>query len=77
MFKTLDQALAGREFICPAYSIADMAIYPWLRIHDQFNVDIRELPNLASYVARIAAREDVQAAYAKGGGVNLLPPGTF
>lgn len=68
LFNTVEQALAGCDFIAQAYSIADMAIYPWLRIHAQLQVDIRPLPNVAGYLQRMAAREEVLAAYAKGAG---------
>ena len=73
LFSTVEKALAGRDFICPAYSIADMAIYPWLRIHAQLNVDIRKLPQVADYLQRIAAREEVLAAYAKGAALDPQP----
>ncbi|AZC24751.1 MULTISPECIES: glutathione S-transferase family protein [Pseudomonas] len=66
LFDTLENALQDQDFICHDYSIADMAIYPWLRIHAQLNVDIDDLPNITAYLQRLAAREEVISAYAKG-----------
>lgn len=74
LFNTVEKALADRDFICAAYSIADMAIYPWLRIHAQLKVDIQGLPNIVGYLQRIAGRSEVVAAYAKGTAAKPLSP---
>ena len=75
LFNTVEKALAGRDFIARLYSIADMAIYPWLRIHAQLQVDIQTLPNVTGYLKRMAAREEVLTAYAKGAGSTPPLPG--
>ncbi|MGZ0705170.1 glutathione S-transferase family protein [Pseudomonas piscis] len=74
LFNTVEKALAGRDYVAGAYSIADMAIYPWLRIHGQLQVDIRALPNVTGYLQRMAARAEVLAAYAKGATLAAPPP---
>ncbi|MQA55583.1 glutathione S-transferase family protein [Pseudomonas piscis] len=74
LFQTVEKTLAGRDFIAHDYSIADMAIYPWLRIHGQLQVDIQALPNLAGYLQRMATRTEVRAAYAKGAAPVAPPP---
>ncbi len=33
LYGVLDRQLADREFVCGEYSIADMAIYPWVAIY--------------------------------------------
>lgn len=66
LFSVVDKALARRDFICSDYSIADMAIYPWLRIYEHLNIDIQALPNLQNYLRRLGARDEVVAAYKIG-----------
>ncbi len=68
LFHIVEQALAGRHFICSAYSIADMAIYPWLRIHELLDIDLQALPIVRRYLKRIGAREEVVTAYQRGAG---------
>lgn len=66
LFHIVEDALAGRDFICSAYSIADMAIYPWLRIHKLLDIDIQALPRLRNYLNRIGGRDEVVNAYLRG-----------
>ena len=33
VYSVLDQQLSKNQYVAGAYSIADMAIYPWLRPH--------------------------------------------
>ena len=66
LFNTVERELATRDFIGATYSIADMAIYSWLQIYSQLKMNINDFPNIASYLQRIASREEVLAAYAKG-----------
>jgi GST-like protein len=33
LLQVLDDRLQGREYVCDDYSIADMACFPWIRIH--------------------------------------------
>lgn len=68
LFYIVEDALAGRDFICSTYSIADMAIYPWLRIHELLDIDIHALPRVRGYLDRLGARDEVVAAYMKGAG---------
>ncbi|MFS2124625.1 glutathione S-transferase family protein [Pseudomonas sp. Pseusp97] len=68
LFHIVEDALAGRDFICSAYSIADMAIYPWLRIHKLLEIDLHDLPRERGYLSRLGAREEVVTAYMKGSG---------
>lgn len=47
--------LAGEE-----YSIADIATFPWVRIHEWSGIDISGLDALQGWLARIGEREAVQ-----------------
>ena len=62
----LDKQLAGRDYICGAYSIADMACYPWCVSAKRYGTTYAEFPNLKAWMDRMAARPAVAAAYEKG-----------
>ena len=48
------------------YSIADMAIYPWIVPHQRQQQDLDTFPNLKRWFEAVAARPGTIAAYAKG-----------
>lgn len=60
----LDRRLADRPYLGGDYSIADMAVWPWLRRPDFFGLDMDALPHLRDWHARIAERPAVQRALA-------------
>jgi len=65
-FAVLEQRLAGRDYICEDYSIADMAVFPWV---DRYHVnveDINHYPEIVAWRARIGERPAVQRALAMG-----------
>ena len=56
----LDKRLGGRDWVAGDYSIADMAIFPWLRFPDRHGVDVEQYPNVKRWRAAIDARPAVQ-----------------
>ncbi|AOA59161.1 glutathione S-transferase family protein [Acinetobacter larvae] len=64
LYKVLEQQLIGQDYVCGAYSIADMAIFPWLLSYAWQSIDLADYPNVAAYIARIQARPAVQRALA-------------
>jgi len=65
LLRVLDEALVGKDWIAGAYSIADMAIAPWIRSMrdgykggDLVKLDLR--PNVLAYLERFLARPAVQ-----------------
>jgi GST-like protein len=66
----LDRRLAGRSFICgEAYTIADMASYPWIASHAaQEGLD--SYPNVKRWHDAIAARPATKRVYARGEAIN-------
>ncbi|MDP5278345.1 glutathione binding-like protein [Sphingomonas sp. DG1-23] len=70
LYGVLDRRLAGREFVAGSgYSIADMAIYPWIVPHEAHKQDLNDFPNVKAWFERIAARPATIRAYEKGGEV--------
>jgi len=60
LYEVLDRRLAGREYLCDEITIADIASWPWVRIHAWAGVEIDDLPNLRAWVERMAARPACQ-----------------
>jgi GST-like protein len=61
----LDRRLQGRAFVAgDEYSIADMAIHPWINAYDKAPLDLSGFTHLNRWHAKVAARPAVQRAYA-------------
>lgn len=69
LYRVMDKRLADREFLAGAYSIADMACYPWV-LPERQGQDIETFPNLKRWLAAIRARPAVERAYALVATVN-------
>ena len=69
LYAVMNKRLADREFLAGAYSIADMASYPWI-IPERQGQDLAEFPHLARWRAAIAARPATQRAYARAKEIN-------
>ncbi len=59
LYGVLDRRLEGREYIAGDYSIADMAVYPWIVPHRAHGQDLADFPNIARWFASIKARPAV------------------
>ncbi len=67
LYGVIDRRLAESKFIaCGEYTIADMAIMPWLRYPERQGVDIADYPHVKKWFDGIAARPAVQR------GLNVL-----
>ena len=64
LYRVVDKRLADRDFIAGAYSIADMAIFPWMRIWRNQGQDIADYPNVAAWLERNKARPAVRRGLA-------------
>ncbi|MEO1505358.1 MAG: glutathione S-transferase N-terminal domain-containing protein [Pseudomonadota bacterium] len=63
LYGVLDKQLEGKEFVTGAYSIADMAIWPWTARFDWQRIDLAHFPNVRDWYVRIAERPAVQRGY--------------
>jgi GST-like protein len=73
LYGVLDKRLADREFVAGAYSIADMAIYPWVVPYERQGQKLEHFPNLKRWFNMIAERPAVQRAYAHAAAINTRP----
>jgi len=63
IYNILDNRLGEAEWLAAGeYSIADMAVWPWLRAPDFQGVEIDKYPNVQRWQAQIAERPAVQRA---------------
>ena len=60
LYEVLNQRLEQVEYLAGDYSIADIATYPWLALHDWAGVSVDELPALQRWMQALAARPAVQ-----------------
>ena len=64
LYGVLDKRLEKRDYVAGAgkgkYSIADMAIWPWSRSHNNHQIDFADFPNVGRWFETINARKAVQ-----------------
>ena len=65
LYGVLDTRLKDRDYVAGDYSIADMAIWPWVLPEGQ-GQDIEEFPNLKAWLKRVGDRPAVQRGRALG-----------
>src|SRR6266404_500937 len=61
LFGVLDRQLASHEYIAGEYSIADMALWPWVSGHEWSGVGVAEFASLQRWLSLVGARPAVQA----------------
>jgi GSH-dependent disulfide-bond oxidoreductase len=65
LYGVMDRRLAESKFIaCNEYTIADMAIMPWLRSYERQGVNMDEYPHVRKWFDGIVARPAVQRGLA-------------
>ena len=71
LYGVLDKRLADRDFVAGSdYSIADMAIYPWIVPHTYQQQDLNDFPHLKRWFESIANRDATKRAYALAERIN-------
>ncbi len=69
LYGVLNKRLADREFIAGAYSIADMAAYPWIVPHEAQGQNLNDFPNVKRWFEAIKSRPATIRAYERGAAV--------
>lgn len=60
LYTVLNQRLSMVEFMAGAYSIADIAMYPWVTRHEGHGIALENYPHVQRWAATLAARPAVQ-----------------
>ena len=63
LYGVLNKRLEGREFVADDYSIADIAIWPWISRFEWQQMDLNKYPNVKRWYTTIAKRPAVQKGY--------------
>jgi GST-like protein len=63
LYGVLDRRLEGRDYLAKDYSIADIAIWPWVSRYEWHAVDLNRFPNVRRWYTTLAARPAVQRGY--------------
>lgn len=63
LLEVMNNALAGREFIAGAYSISDIALLPWVRALQRWDMPLADYPELSSWFQRMMSRPAVQRGF--------------
>ncbi|CAM3321103.1 thiol:disulfide oxidoreductase [Pseudomonas floridensis] len=75
LYGVLNKRLADRDFVAGSeYSIADMAIYPWIVPHSYQQQDLNDFPHLKRWFGSIAHRDATKRAYALAERINPSKP---
>ena len=67
LYGVMNKRLADRDYLGGAYSIADMASYPWVVPHEAHKQNLNDFPHLKRWFEAIKARPAVVKAYAAAG----------
>ncbi|MBL4739466.1 MAG: glutathione S-transferase N-terminal domain-containing protein [Sneathiella sp.] len=70
LLDVLDKRLADRKYVAGEYSIADMAIYPWVR---QRIERFEGFANVERWARAVADRPATTRAFEKGAAINTVP----
>lgn len=73
LYGVLDRRLAASEYVAGDYTIADMAIWPWVSRFEWQGVDLNEYEHVRRWYVAIAAREAVVRGYHVPKYVNDVP----
>jgi len=60
LYTVLDKRLADRDYVAGDYSIADIALWPWVSLWEGQEQTIDDKPHLAAWLERVGARPAVQ-----------------
>ena len=73
LYGVLDKQLADKAFIANDYSIADMAVWPWVSRFEWQEINLSDFPNVSRWYKEIASRDAVQKGYHVPKFVNDIP----
>ena len=67
LYGVLDRQLEGKPFVAgEEYSVADMAIYPWIVPYENLGQDLNDFHHIQRWFEAVKARPATIRAYAKG-----------
>jgi GST-like protein len=63
LYGVLNKRLDGREYVADDYSIADIAIWPWISRFEWQTIDMNQYPNVKRWYTTIANKPATKKGY--------------
>jgi len=73
LYGVLDERLRHHEYLADAYSIADVAMWPWISRFEWQRINLDDFPSVKRWYLAIADRPAVQRGYDVPAKVNEIP----
>jgi GSH-dependent disulfide-bond oxidoreductase len=73
LYAVLNKRLGDRAFVAGDYSIADMAIYPWIVPYERQGQRLADTPHLNRWFEAIKARPATERAYSRAANISKTP----
>ncbi len=72
LYGVLDDQLTGSEFVAGDYSVADMAIYPWVVSHEKQGINLNDFRQIRRWFEQVGQRPAVAEAYRKAAEISSV-----
>ena len=66
LYGVLNHTLKDKDCIAGEYSIADIACWPWIRLHRKEGIDISEFPQVERWLGQVSNRPAVDRGFRAG-----------
>ena len=73
VYEILNAQLSNNNYICNDYSIADIAVWPWVARFERHQINLKNYPNVLRWYINISKRSAVIKGYNVIGDFNEIP----
>lgn len=73
LYRVLNKRLENRDFVCDAFTIADIAIWGWASRFEYQRIDLNKYPNVCRWYVSLAERPAFQRGYTVPVDVGPIP----
>ena len=73
VYEILEAQLSKNNYICNDYSIADIAVWPWVARFERHQINLKNYPNVLRWYINISKRSAVIKGYNVIGDFNEIP----
>ena len=73
VYEILNKKLYNNKYICNEYSIADIAVWPWVARFERHQINLKKYPNVLRWYINLSKRPSVIKGYNIIGDFNEIP----
>ena len=73
VYEILNKKLSNNKYICNEYSIADIAVWPWVARFERHQINLKKYPNVLRWYIKLSKRPPVIKGYNIIGDFNEIP----